>query len=180
MDQREISAIVETVVARLRAEGKVPSGSAAVSPASGVFDRIEDALAAAREAQPVWAATSRATKTKVIDALRAVMHAHAEDFARREWEETGMGRVADKITKVHNAANATPGLEDLEPRTWTGNKGLVVEDYAPYGVVAAVTPSTHPVPVHHHRPRQRCGVQRASGRQARIRLCSRAVQPGHP
>jgi aldehyde dehydrogenase len=147
MDQRDISAIVETVVARLRAEGKVPSASGGASPASGVFERIEDALAAAREAQPVWAAASRATKTKVIDALRTVMHTHAEDFAAREWEETGLGRVADKITKVHNAANATPGLEDLEPRTWTGNKGLVVEDYAPYGVVAAVTPSTHPVPV---------------------------------
>jgi len=147
MDQRDISAIVETVVARLKAEGKVPSLAATASPALGVFERVEEALAAAREAQPVWAATSRDTKTKVIDALRAVMHTHAEDFARREWEETGLGRVADKITKVHNAANATPGLEDLEPRTWTGNKGLVVEDYAPYGVVAAVTPSTHPVPV---------------------------------
>ena len=147
IDQKEISDIVETVVARLKAEGKVSGPHTTASPESGVFDRIEDALAAARIAQPVWAATPRAVKTKVIDALRAVMHAHAEDFARREWEETGLGRVADKIVKIHNAANATPGLEDLEPRTWTGNKGLVVEDYAPYGVVAAVTPSTHPVPV---------------------------------
>jgi acyl-CoA reductase-like NAD-dependent aldehyde dehydrogenase len=147
LDQRDISAIVETVVARLKAEGKVPGGQAASSSASGVFGRIEDALAAARAAQPVWAATSRETKTKVIDALRAVMHAHAEEFARREWEETGLGRLADKIVKVHNAASATPGLEDLESRTWTGTKGLVVEDYAPYGIVAAVTPSTHPVPV---------------------------------
>lgn len=147
IDQKEISAIVETVVARLKAEGKAGASVSGASSGTGVFDRIEDALAAAKAAQPVWAATPRATKTKVIDALRAVMHAHAEDFARREWEETGLGRIADKIVKVHNAANSTPGLEDLEPRTWTGDKGLVVEDYAPYGVVAAVTPSTHPVPV---------------------------------
>lgn len=147
IDQNEISAIVETVVARLKAEGMTAKAGAAPAAGSGVFERIEDALAAAKTAQPVWAATPRATRTKVIDALRAVMHAHAEDFARREWEETGLGRVADKIVKVHNAATATPGLEDLEPHTWTGDKGVVIEDYAPYGVVAAVTPSTHPVPV---------------------------------
>jgi acyl-CoA reductase-like NAD-dependent aldehyde dehydrogenase len=58
-----------------------------------------------------------------------------------------MGRVEDKILKHHNAADATPGQEDLTSRSWSGDHGLVVEEYAPYGVVAAITPSTHPVPV---------------------------------
>lgn len=62
-------------------------------------------------------------------------------------EETGMGRFEDKVTKHHTAADATPGIEDLESRSWSGDRGLVVEEYAPYGVLAAVTPSTHPIPV---------------------------------
>ncbi len=58
-----------------------------------------------------------------------------------------MGRVEDKIAKHHNVADVTPGLEDLETKSWSGDKGLVVEDWAPYGVIAAVCPSTHPIPV---------------------------------
>ena len=75
------------------------------------------------------------------------MHQYAADFAKRAQQETGMGRVEDKTAKHHNAADATPGMEDLEVRAWSGDKGVVVEEYAPYGVVAAITPSTHPVPV---------------------------------
>jgi len=86
-------------------------------------------------------------KGRVIDALRRSMHDHAEEFSRMAHQETGMGRVEDKIKKHHTAANSTPGLEDLTSRSWSGDHGLVVEEYAPYGVVAAITPSTHPIPV---------------------------------
>jgi len=99
------------------------------------------------KAQGEWAETPKETKKRIVAALRTAMHEHAEDFARRELEETGLGRYEDKVTKVHNAAEHTPGLEDLEMRSWSGDKGLVYDDYAPYGVVAAITPSTHPVPV---------------------------------
>jgi len=147
IDQQTINEIVSTVVARLRTEGMATPSIRPVRTLAGVYDRVEDAIAAAREAQPAWAATPLAVKERIIAALRNVMHTHAEEFARREWEETGLGRVEDKVVKVHNAARATPGLEDLTPRVWNGDKGLVVEEYAPYGVVAAVTPSTHPIPV---------------------------------
>ncbi len=142
-----IESIVESVVARLKTEGLGRAGAPAGGNADGVFDRMEDAIAAGITAQPVWAASPRTTKAAVIAALRRCMHDTAEDFARREVEETGMGRFEDKVVKIHNAASATPGLEDLESRSWSGDKGLVVEEYAPYGLVAAVTPSTHPVPV---------------------------------
>lgn len=38
-------------------------------------------------------------------------------------------------------------MEDLETRSWTGSKGTVIEERAPYGVIAGITPSTHPIPV---------------------------------
>ena len=57
-----------------------------------------------------------------------------------------MGRLEDKIQKHRVAADATPGMEDLEAKSWTGDHGLTVVEMAPYGVVGAITPSTHPVP----------------------------------
>lgn len=142
-----ITDIVNTVLTRLKAEGTGGVVPAVAPQGEGVFERVEDAIAAASLAQPVWDAVPKRTKDRVIAALRKCLVDHAEDFARRELEETGLGRFDDKVAKILNVARATPGVEDLESRSWSGEKGLTVEEYAPYGVVAAVTPSTHPVPV---------------------------------
>lgn len=142
-----ITDIVNTVLTRLKAEGAGGSAAAVALQGEGVFERVEDAIAAASLAQPVWDAVPKRTKDRVIAALRKCLVDHAEDFARRELEETGLGRFDDKVAKILNVAEATPGVEDLQSRSWSGDKGLTVEEYAPYGVVAAVTPSTHPVPV---------------------------------
>jgi acyl-CoA reductase-like NAD-dependent aldehyde dehydrogenase len=145
--------LVKTIASRVIAElerGRMPADgrhSPAGSTGDGVFDRVEDAVQGARAAQQTWAGTSLQVRGKVIARLRTVMHEHAEEFSRMAREETGMGRVPDKILKHHNAADATPGIEDLSSRSFSGDRGLVVEEFAPYGVVAAVTPSTHPIPV---------------------------------
>jgi len=152
-DQRIVAEIVDAVLARLDLETKgaarsLPQSRPASPPAAGcLFDDVDRAVDATERAQRVWAGTSRETKGRVIAALRKAMHENAEEFARLALEETGMGRYEDKLLKHHQAADATPGLEDLETRSWAGDKGLVYEDYGPYGVIAAITPSTHPVPV---------------------------------
>jgi len=147
ISQSDIEQIVSQVLSRL---GNSPQQRADVHETgggAGVFDRIDDAINATTKAQREWARTSRAQREKVISALREVMHQHADEFARMSRDETGMGRVEDKIEKHHNAADASPGLEDLESSSWTGDKGLVVEEYGPYGLIAGITPSTHPIPV---------------------------------
>jgi acyl-CoA reductase-like NAD-dependent aldehyde dehydrogenase len=130
-----------------RTNRSAPGRSAAIPSAGGVFDDMGEAVEATTLAQRIWADTPLSLKAAVIQALRDAMHQHAEEFARMARAETGMGRVEDKILKHHNAATATPGLEDLDSRAFSGDRGLVVEEYAPYGVVGAVTPSTHPIPV---------------------------------
>jgi aldehyde dehydrogenase len=140
--------LVQSIVTRVLSEmDRRPSAVTKTESGSGVFENVEEAVREAVEAQRQWVRTSLDRRGKVIAALRRVMHRHAEEFARLTQQETGMGRVEDKIRKHHVAADATPGLEDLEPRVFSGDKGLVVEEYAPYGVVAAITPSTHPIPV---------------------------------
>ena len=150
-DREMVAAIVEAVINRINLP---PSPATGARPRTGsatgggpLFDDVDAAVAATSAAQKLWVRTPRATKEKVITALRQAMHAHTEEFARMALQETGMGRYEDKLIKHHNAADSTPGIEDLETRSWSGDKGLVYEDYAPYGVIAAITPSTHPVPV---------------------------------
>jgi acyl-CoA reductase-like NAD-dependent aldehyde dehydrogenase len=144
--KEEISNIVKKVIDEMQRTSSVGfSGNSSVT--NGVFDDVNEAVAAAKKAQLIWTTTPKKTKEKIIAALRKSMHEHAEDFSHRAVAETGMGRVADKIIKHHNAADATPGFEDLETRSWSGDKGFTYEDYAPYGIIAAITPSTHPVPV---------------------------------
>ena len=59
-------------------------------------------------------------------------------------DETGMGRVEDKITKHLLVAEKTPGTEDLTTTAWSGDGGLTLVEQGPFGVIAAITPSTNP------------------------------------
>lgn len=59
-------------------------------------------------------------------------------------DETGMGTVEAKIAKLNNALYNTPGTEILQPEAETGDGGLVMYEYAPFGVIGAVGPSTNP------------------------------------
>lgn len=144
--ESQITEVIRKVLSEFKAN-TLPSDYKSSSISNGLFDDVDEAVEAAKKAQKIWSTTSMETKEKIIAALRKSMHENAEEFSLRAVNETGMGRVADKIAKHHNAADATPGLEDLETRSFTGDKGMVYEDYAPFGVVAAITPSTHPIPV---------------------------------
>ncbi len=136
-DEKAIENIVRTVVSRLAGEQQ----------SSPVFDDVDAAVAATKQAQKIWTRKSKTLKENVIAALRRAMHDHTDEFARMALQETGMGRFEDKVAKHHNAASNTPGLEDLQTSSWSGDKGMVYEDWAPYGVIGAITPSTHPIPV---------------------------------
>ncbi|MCB9208950.1 MAG: aldehyde dehydrogenase EutE [Ignavibacteriales bacterium] len=114
---------------------------------NGVYENVDEAIANSIIAQKKWVKVHTDTKKNIIEALRKTMHKFAEDFSLKALTETGMGRLEDKIAKHHNAADSTPGMEDLETRSWNGSKGTVIEERAPYGVIAGITPSTHPIPV---------------------------------
>ena len=68
----------------------------------------------------------------------------AERLAYMAHAETGLGRAEDKVKKNLLVSTKTPGPEDLEPQVATGDEGMMVTEYAPYGVIASVTPTTNP------------------------------------
>ncbi|MBI4425780.1 MAG: aldehyde dehydrogenase EutE [Elusimicrobia bacterium] len=147
LDQQDIAQIVSEVLKRLHAPQAQASGAApAASEAGGpvVYPTVDAAVQAAGRAQKAFQGLGLEKRRAIISAIRQAAVAHAEPWATLAREETGMGRWQDKVQKNLICARKTPGVEDLQSRSYTGDTGLTLVEYAPYGVVAAVTPSTNP------------------------------------
>lgn len=135
MDERMVSEIVASVV---------KSMTTAKQTQKGVFPTMTEALAAVDKAYKQYKEYSIEQREKMIAKIREFTLAEAENMARLGVEETGMGRVADKIVKHQLVANKTPGTEDLHPTAFSGDCGLTLVEMAPYGVIGSITPSTNP------------------------------------
>lgn len=150
MQTEEIARIVAEVLKKLDAtEGIASAAPAKPCPSSGggcdvLHGSVDAAVQAAKRAQEVFQDQGLELRREVIRAMRKAAIANAEAWARLAREETGMGRWEDKVQKNLVCATRTPGVEDLVSRSFTGDKGLTLVEYAPYGVVAAITPSTNP------------------------------------
>jgi len=145
VDKDEIAKIVAEVVKRLDAHGEDP-GKGSLPRAEGgfVFSGLDAAVAACGRAQREFQELGLERRDKIIGAMRKAAVDNAEPLARLAREETGMGRSEDKVQKNLLAAAKTPGVECLRADAYTGDKGLTLVEYAPFGVVGAVTPSTNP------------------------------------
>ena len=109
-----------------------------------IFATVDAAVSAAAKAQLVFHEQGLELRRAVIKAIRKTSIANAERWGRMAVEETKMGRAEDKTQKNILCAKRTPGVEDLHSLAFTGDKGLTLVEYAPFGVVAAVTPSNNP------------------------------------
>ncbi len=138
----QLRELVEKVVRQV-----VATKAGSQGDGGGVFNDMNDAVNAAHEAFLEIRERSMQCKKRMSDAVRQMALDHKEELAAMTVEETGMGRVDHKIAKYVNAAKHTPGAEYLQPRAWSGKNGLAVDEWAPYGVIGNITPSTHPGPV---------------------------------
>jgi acetaldehyde dehydrogenase (acetylating) len=101
----------------------------------------------AREAQLVVAEFSQEKIDGIVDAIAAAATTHAEPLARLAVEETGFGNVPDKIQK--NLFGSKDVYAFIRPMKTVGvvnriEEKKVVEIAEPFGVVAAIVPSTNP------------------------------------
>ena len=101
----------------------------------------------ARQAQPLLAELSQEQIDAIVGAMAEAVTPHAEALARMAVEETGFGVVADKIQK--NLFGSRQVYEFIRPMRTVGVVGRledrkVVEIAEPFGVVAAIVPSTNP------------------------------------
>jgi propionaldehyde dehydrogenase len=110
----------------------------------GIHPTIDEAARSARLAFEGYREMGLETRKKIVDAMRAAMFREGERLAYMAAEETGIGRAEDKVVKNRLVTTKTPGPEDLEPHVVTGDAGMVVTEYAPYGVIGSITPTTNP------------------------------------
>ncbi len=142
LDAKEVQRIVLAVLQAIDKSPAHGGETVGLKSAPGVFDSLDDAVAAATKAQP--GLRCLVTRGKVIEAIRRVGEANARELAEMAVAETGMGRVEDKILKNIAQARQTPGSECLHAAVLTGDRGLTLTENAAWGVIASVTPSTNP------------------------------------
>jgi aldehyde dehydrogenase len=110
----------------------------------GIHGTITEAVRAARRAFMSYRDMGLESRKTIVDGMRAAMLREGERLAYMAAEETGIGRAEDKVVKNHLVTTKTPGPEDLEPHVVTGDAGMMITEYAPYGVIASITPTTNP------------------------------------
>jgi acyl-CoA reductase-like NAD-dependent aldehyde dehydrogenase len=156
MKDSDIQAIVDRVMREVGAVSPPPEPAAKTgsygsppSPAPtggewGVYPTLDEAVAAAQTAFQRLNQSPLAVRHDMIAQMRRAGREYATVLAEMAQSETGMGRVEDKTLKNILNANKTQGPEILEPSAWSGDGGLTITEYAPYGVIGALTPSTNP------------------------------------
>lgn len=121
------------------------AGKAALRGKFGVFQDADEACAAAQEAFEQLSARGVAGRVKVLEIVKGLCEANAAEWGRIELEETKIGRLDHKIEKL-KGQRGIPGVEFLNPNGLSGDHGITLEEFAPFGVIGAVTPSTHSIP----------------------------------
>lgn len=144
LNDDQIEKIATQVFEKLSAQAaktEVPPTAAKTGVQDGVFEDVEDAIAAASAAQKSLVALDLDTRGRVIAAMREVGAANAQSYAEQELEEAGIGSIDGTLGKM-SCAVGVPGIEDLEPELYVGDKGVTIIERMPVGVVASINPIT--------------------------------------
>lgn len=145
----EISMIVEQVLKNLELKKKDSANQISSNLSDngnyGVFENVEDAIEAADTAQKIYRNNFKLKdRERIIKAIRDICRNNAKVLAKMVRDETNMGRYEDKIEKHLAVIENTPGTECLTTTAISGDNGLMLEEYAPFGLIGAITPSTNP------------------------------------
>lgn len=144
---QEIDRIVADVISQMGQTSAETIDAAALQVQNGngvVYADLDDAISQAQRAIKPLLEGGLDLRHKMVKAMRQSARDHAELLGRLAVEETGMGKMPDKMNKILLAANKTPGPEDLQPVAFSGDRGLTIEEPAPFGTAGVITPSTNP------------------------------------
>jgi acyl-CoA reductase-like NAD-dependent aldehyde dehydrogenase len=148
LTQQDIRQITDEIVRSLSGALKTAAPVAPADAGAGgrrwLCETAQEAVENARRAQAELAEMTLEKRGELIAAMREAAIVGAEPLAKLANEETGYGRVADKIQKNLLVARRTPGIEDLSTYCKTGDNGMMLIEQAPFGVIGSITPSTNP------------------------------------
>ncbi|MBT8044280.1 MAG: aldehyde dehydrogenase EutE [Verrucomicrobiae bacterium] len=166
IDQDTLRNVVENVIQKLNSQAApVSSPAPSVPPSSptapaaeqecekapgiggkhGVFTHVCQASEAANNAFLKLQKLGVEGRRRVIEIVKDICVAHAEEWGEYELKETKIGRLDHKIEKLQIVKHV-PGVEWLAPDAMSGDHGITLEEYAPFGVIGAILPVTHSIP----------------------------------
>src|SRR5437763_6411246 len=134
-----VRGVVRQVLAQMRngpaSAAPAPNGRAA---GFGVFNDVDSAVKAAVKAQREYEARGLDDRRKAVACIRRICSEQAETLGREEFEETRIGRVDHRIEKLRVVADRIPGVEFLRTEAYSGENGITLTDYAPFGVIGVI------------------------------------------
>ena len=118
-----IRSVVQEVLGHMKAGARRPPAKQRRPTSWGVFDDVDEAVAAANAAQ-------RKFETRGLDDRKKARRLRPQDLhrarprssGREELEETKIGRLEHKIEKLNVAGERTPGVEFLKTDAFAGEQ----------------------------------------------------------
>ena len=100
------------------------------------------------------AAAQREFERRGLDDRRKAVALHPQDLHRpgrdssaaRSWKKRRSAGSTHKIEKLKVVADRIPGVEFLRTDAFSGENGITLQEYAPFGVIGVITPVTHSLP----------------------------------
>jgi aldehyde dehydrogenase len=124
---------------------KTSAAQTALRGKFGVYQDANEACAAAQESFLQLKQKGIAARRKIEEIVKSLAEKNAEVWGKLELDETKIGRLDHKIAKLQ-IIKLVPGVDWLRPDARSGDHGITLEEFTPFGVVGAVTPSTHSIP----------------------------------
>jgi aldehyde dehydrogenase len=140
-----IRGVVQQVLASMR-NGSSLVATNGHAAKRGVFTNVDSAVAAATAGQQKFEKRGLEDRRKAVACIRKICSEQAEPLGREELEETKIGRLPHKIEKLKVIADKIPGVEFLKTEAFSGENGVSLQEYAPFGVIGVITPVTHSLP----------------------------------
>jgi len=142
ISESQLREIVEKVVERVLSQQN--SSDRSTGQSYGIYDDVDTAIKRALDAHRKLVSLSLSKRSDIIESMRSSARAEVNKLSEMAVNETGLGRFDDKISKNLLVIDKTPGVEDLTTSAVSGDKGLMIEELGPYGVIGAITPTTNP------------------------------------
>ena len=146
MTEDLIRSVVQQVLSQMGTAQGTNGSVVGHSGKEGVFPTADSAVTAAEAAFQAFKSRPFADRAKAIDCIKSICIEQAEELGKLELEETKIGRLDHKIIKLRVAIPKVPGVEYIRTENASGDFGLTLTDYTPFGVIGAITPVTHSLP----------------------------------
>ena len=146
MTEDLIRSVVQQVLTQMGTATGSNGASVGSSGTLGVYSTADAAVNAADAAFQNFRIRPLADRKKATDCIRRICVEQADELGKLELDETKIGRLDHKIAKLRDAIPKVPGVEYLRTENFSGDNGLTLTDYTPFGVIGAITPVTHSLP----------------------------------